>query len=283
MSTRRQDDPEANDLKGAHLDFAHEMGYGDYLELDTLLSAQNLRSDKHDEMLFIIQHQTSELWIRLLLHELTAARDCIRRDELDPSFKMLARVSRVMDQLVSAWTVLSTLTPSEYTEFRGVLGRSSGFQSHQYRVLEFLLGNKNPVLARPHAHHPARYAEVMAALEAPSIYDESLRLVARRGFAIDAAVTERDWREPYRANASVLEAWRRIYAAPKAHWDLYQLAEKLVDIEDSFRQWRYRHVTTVQRIIGFKQGTGGTSGVGYLQSVLQLELFPELWQVRTYL
>lgn len=283
MSTRRQDDPEADGLKGAHLDFAHEMGYGDYLELDTLLSAQNLRSDKHDEMLFIIQHQTSELWIRLLLHELTAARDCIRRDELDPSFKMLARVSRVMDQLVSAWTVLSTLTPSEYTEFRGVLGRSSGFQSHQYRVLEFLLGNKNPVLARPHAHHPARYAEVMAALEAPSIYDESLRLVARRGFAIDAAVTERDWREPYRANASVLEAWRRIYAAPKAHWDLYQLAEKLVDIEDSFRQWRYRHVTTVQRIIGFKQGTGGTSGVGYLQSVLQLELFPELWQVRTYL
>ncbi|CEJ12417.1 tryptophan 2,3-dioxygenase [Phreatobacter sp. AB_2022a] len=283
MSTRQKHDPKADGLKGAHLDFAHEMGYGDYLELDTLLSAQNLRSDKHDEMLFIIQHQTSELWIRLLLHELTAARDCIRRDELDPSFKMLARVSRVMDQLVSAWTVLSTLTPSEYTEFRGVLGRSSGFQSHQYRVLEFLLGNKNPVLARPHAHHPVRNAEVMAALEAPSIYDESLRLVARRGFAIDAAVTGRDWREPYRANASVLEAWRQIYAAPKAHWDLYQLAEKLVDIEDSFRQWRYRHVTTVQRIIGFKQGTGGTSGVGYLQSVLQLELFPELWQVRTYL
>ena len=283
MSTRQKDDPTPDGLKGAHLDFAHEMGYGDYLELDTLLSAQHLRSGKHDEMLFIIQHQTSELWIRLLLHELTAARDCIRRDELDPSFKMLARVSRVMDQLVSAWTVLATLTPSEYSEFRGVLGRASGFQSHQYRVLEFLLGNKNPVLARPHAHHPARNAEVMAALEAPSIYDESLQLVARRGFAIDPAVTERDWREPYKANGSVLEAWRQVYAAPKTHWDLYQLAEKLVDIEDSFRQWRYRHVTTVQRIIGFKQGTGGTSGIGYLQSVLQLELFPELWQVRTYL
>lgn len=281
MNTRQKHDPKPDDLKGAHLDFAHEMGYGDYLELDTLLSAQNLRSDKHDEMLFIIQHQTSELWIRLLLHELTAARDCIRRDELDPSFKMLARVSRVMDQLVSAWTVLSTLTPSEYTEFRGVLGRSSGFQSHQYRVLEFLLGNKNPVLARPHAHHPARNAEVMAALEAPSIYDESLRLVARRGFAIDAAVTERDWREPYKANGSVLEAWRQIYAAPKAHWDLYQLAEKLVDIDDAMATWRHKHVLTVSRVIGGKPGTGGTPGVSYLESTLAKRAFPELWSLRT--
>jgi tryptophan 2,3-dioxygenase len=267
----------------AKLDFAGTMSYGDYLGLDTLLSAQHPLSDHHDEMLFIVQHQTSELWMRLMLHELDAARRQIQQDDLPPAFKMMARVSRIMEQLVRAWDVLSTLTPSEYSQFRGVLGHASGFQSYQYRMIEFILGAKNEVAARPFKHKPDLYAVVLAQLNVPSLYDETLRLLARRGFALDPAVVERDWSRPNELNASVEAAWLDIYRDTARYWELYELAEKLVDLEDSFRQWRFRHVTTVQRIIGFKTGTGGTAGVSYLKSVLDRELFPELWKLRTSL
>lgn len=267
----------------AKLDFSDAMSYGDYLSLETLLSAQNPVSDHHDEMLFIIQHQTSELWMRLMLHELDAARRMIRSDDLQPAFKMLARVSRIMEQLVRAWDVLSTLTPSEYTQFRGLLGHASGFQSYQYRTLEFILGAKNIIAARPFKHKPDLYAAVIAQLEAPSLYDEALRLLARRGFTLDASVIDRDWSQPNEINESIEAAWLKIYRDPNRYWELYELAEELVDLEDSFRQWRFRHVTTVQRIIGFKKGTGGTAGVAYLKAVLDRELFPELWKLRTSL
>ena len=268
---------------GAHLDLAGEMSYGEYLGLDDLLAAQHPISDAHDEMLFVIQHQAAELWMKLMLHELRAARASIARDELSPAFKMLARVSRIFALQVHAWDVLATLTPSEYLTFRDKLGKSSGFQSHQYRMIEFILGNKNPVMVRPHAHHAERAQAVEAELLAPSLYDEALRLLVRRGFDLPAAHVERDWREPYARNESVERAWMTVYRDPKSYWDLYELAEKLVDMEDSFRVWRFRHVTTVERIIGFKRGTGGTQGVGYLQSMLQTKLFPELWEVRTAL
>lgn len=267
----------------AKLDFSDSMSYGDYLGLETLLSAQHPLSDHHDEMLFIVQHQTSELWMRLMLHELGAARRQIQLDELQPAFKMMARVSRIMEQLVRAWDVLATLTPSEYSQFRGLLGHSSGFQSHQYRMIEFILGAKNEVAARPFKHKPEIYAEVVSHLNAPSLYDEALRLLARRGFRIDAGVVERDWTQPNELNASVEAAWLEIYRDTAQHWELYELAEELVDLEDSFRQWRFRHLTTVQRIIGFKRGTGGTAGVSYLKGVLERELFPELWKLRTSL
>lgn len=267
----------------AKLDFSDSMSYGDYLGLDTLLSAQHPLSDHHDEMLFIIQHQTSELWMRLMLHELDAARRQIQNDDLPPAFKMMARVSRIMEQLVRAWDVLSTLTPSEYSQFRGLLGHASGFQSYQYRMIEFILGAKNEVAARPFRHKPELFAAVTAQLEAPSLYDETLRLLARRGFTLDASVIERDWSQPNEINDSVEAAWLEIYRDPHSHWELYELAEELVDLEDSFRQWRFRHVTTVQRIIGFKKGTGGTAGVAYLKAVLDRELFPELWKLRTSL
>lgn len=267
----------------AKLDFSDSMSYGDYLGLETLLSAQHPLSDHHDEMLFIVQHQTSELWMRLMLHELGAARRQIQLDELQPAFKMMARVSRIMEQLVRAWDVLATLTPSEYSQFRGLLGHSSGFQSHQYRMIEFILGAKNEVAARPFKHKPEIYAEVVSHLNAPSLYDEALRLLARRGFRIDAGVVERNWTQPNELNASVEAAWLEIYRDTAQHWELYELAEELVDLEDSFRQWRFRHLTTVQRIIGFKRGTGGTAGVSYLKGVLERELFPELWKLRTSL
>lgn len=266
---------------GAQLDFSASMSYGDYLQLDAILSAQQPRSPDHNELLFIIQHQTSELWMKLALHELRAAREGLREDALQPAFKMLARVSRIMEQLVHAWDVLATMTPSEYTAMRPSLGSSSGFQSHQYREIEFILGNKNAAMTRPHARHPERLAEVEQALAEPSIYDESIRLLARRGFEIEPASLERDWREPRAFSPSVEAAWLVVYRDPPRHWDLYQLAEELVDLEDAFRQWRFRHVTTVERIIGFKAGTGGTSGVPYLRRMLDTVLFPELWQVRT--
>ena len=269
--------------EGAHLDLAGEMSYGEYLGLDELLSAQHPISDEHDEMLFVIQHQTTELWMKLMLHELRAARASVARDELSPAFKMLARVSRIFGLQVHAWDVLATLTPSEYLTFRDKLGKSSGFQSHQYRMIEFILGNKNPVMVRPHAHHPVRGPAVQAELVAPSLYDEALRLLARRGFDLPAEHITRDWSLPYVKSEAVERAWMAVYRDPKSHWDLYELAEKLVDMEDSFRVWRFRHVTTVERIIGFKRGTGGTQGVGYLQSMLQTKLFPELWDVRTAL
>ena len=269
--------------QGAKLDFSDDMTYGDYLSLDSVLQAQHPLSADHNEMLFIIQHQTSELWMKLMLHELNAAREQIITDDLQPTFKMMARVSRIMEQLVSAWDVLSTLTPSEYSSFRPFLRQSSGFQSYQYRLIEFILGNKNGVMIRPHRHQQGLSQLLEKELHKPSLYDETLRLLARRGCALDQAVLERDWTQPYSHNQSVEEAWLTIYRSPNEHWDLYELAEELVDLEDSFRQWRFRHMTTVKRIIGFKRGTGGTSGVGYLTEVLNIELFPELWKVRTSL
>ncbi len=269
--------------EGAHLDFSGEMSYGDYLALDQLLGAQRPRSDHHDEMLFIVQHQASELWMKLILHELAAARRQVQRDDLQPAFKMLARVSRIMAQLIQAWDVLATLTPSEYMAFRGVLGRASGFQSYQFRSIEFMLGNKNRALIEPHRHRPDLLAALETQLHAPSLYDEAIRLLVGRGFDIAPARRERDWSEPYVADASVEAAWAAVYRDPSRHWDLYELAEELVDLEDFFRQWRFRHVTTVERIIGFKPGTGGTAGVAYLRTLLEVRLFPELWDLRTRL
>jgi tryptophan 2,3-dioxygenase len=219
--------------------------------------------------------------MKLALHELRAARLAIREDRLPPAFKMLARVSRVMEQLVHAWDVLSTLTPSEYSAMRPHLGSSSGFQSYQYREIEFMLGNKNPVMLKPHAHHPARYAEVEAALNEPSLYDEAIRLIARHGLPVEPVQLERDWAAPRPFSDALEAAFLAVYREPSAHWALYELAEELVDLEDAFRQWRFRHVTTVERIIGFKAGTGGTAGVPYLRRMLDTVLFPELWKVRT--
>jgi len=267
----------------AQMDFSSDMSYGDYLGLDQILTAQHPRSPDHNELLFIVQHQTSELWMKLMLHEMHAAREAIKQDDTEPAFKMLARVSRIFDQLVQAWSVLATLTPSEYSAMRPYLGMSSGFQSYQYREIEFMLGNKNRAMLRPHAHRPEHMAVLEQALHTPSLYDESLRLMARRGFAIDADCLERDWTQPITGNASVEAAWLEVYRHPQQHWELYALGEKLVDLEDSFRQWRFRHVSTVERVIGFKKGTGGTEGVSYLRKMLDVVLFPELWTLRTQL
>jgi len=267
----------------AQLDFSQSMSYGDYLSLGSILSAQHPLSPDHNEMLFIIQHQTSELWMKLGLYELRAALAAVRRDDLPPAFKMLARLSRILEQLVQAWNVLATMTPSEYTAMRPYLGASSGFQSYQYRQIEFLLGNKNEQMLKPHAHRPDVLAEVRATLEAPSFYDEVIRLLARRGFTIAPERLNRDWTQPTQHDASVEAAWLEVYRNPSQYWELYEMAEELVDLEDAFRQWRFRHVTTVERIIGFKQGTGGTSGAPYLRKMLDVVLFPELWHVRTVL
>jgi len=270
--------------EGAHVDFSSgEMSYGDYLSLDQLLAAQRPRSGQHDEMLFIIQHQTTELWLKLIRHELGAARDRIRADDLQPAFKMLARVGRIMTQLIQAWDVLATLTPSDYTAFRGALGRASGFQSYQFRLIEFMLGNKQRAMIDPHRHRADLAAALEAELVAPSIYDEAIRLLARRGVAMTPTALDRDFGLPYVADPSVEAAWTTVYRDPERHWDLYELAEELVDLEDFFRQWRFRHVTTVERIIGFKPGTGGTAGVAYLRKLLDVRLFPELWDLRTQL
>jgi tryptophan 2,3-dioxygenase len=267
----------------AQLDFSRSMSYGDYLQLDQILTAQKPLSQAHDEMLFIVQHQTSELWMKLMLHELRSAMACVAGDQLSSGFKMLARVSRIMEQLVHAWDVLATMTPPEYTAMRPSLGQSSGFQSYQYRCIEFALGNKNAAMLKPHAHRPELLALVQAAYEAPSLYDESLRLLARRGLAVPDSHLQRDWTQPYVESEGVTQAWLTVYRDPSAYWDLYQLAEELVDLEDAFRLWRFRHVTTVERIIGFKRGTGGTGGVSYLRKMLDVVLFPELWRVRTEL
>jgi tryptophan 2,3-dioxygenase len=267
--------------EGAQLDFSRDMSYGDYLQLDSILNAQKPLSPAHDEMLFIIQHQTSELWMKLMLHELRAAIAHVAGDELQPAFKMLARVSKIMEQLVHAWDVLATMTPPEYSALRPYLAQSSGFQSHQYRCIEFAMGNKNAAMLKPHAHSPERLATVQAAYEAPSLYDESLRLLARRGFNVPQSHTQRDWTQPYEASDAVEQAWLQVYRNPKDHWDLYQLGEELTDLEDTFRLWRFRHVTTVERVIGFKRGTGGTGGVSYLRKMLDVVLFPEIWRLRT--
>ena len=266
--------------EAAKVDFASEMSYGDYLHLDAVLGAQQLRSGAHDEMLFIVQHQVNELWMKLLLHELRAAIAAVAGDRLQPAFKMLARVSRIMEQMVHAWDVLATMTPPEYSTIRPSLASSSGFQSWQYREIEFLLGNKNAAMLKPHAHRPDLLAQVQALHEAPSLYDESLRLLARRGL-LAHEVAERDWSAPYAASVAVEQAWLAVYRDPEAHWDLYQLGEELTDLEDMFRLWRFRHVTTVERVIGFKRGTGGTGGVSYLRKMLDVVLFPEIWKLRT--
>jgi tryptophan 2,3-dioxygenase len=260
-----------------------EISYSGYLELDKILQAQQPLSSAHDEMLFIIQHQTSELWMKLAIHELSATCRLIAANDLQPAFKTLSRVSRILEQLNSAWDVLRTMTPSEYTEFRGSLGQSSGFQSWQYRMIEFLVGNKNAAMIHAHQDDKAVVEWLEAAHRAPSIYDLTIQLLDRRGLAIDKAIIERDVSVSHIGDESVVRAWLAVYQDPARFWELYELAEKLVDFEDYFRRWRFNHVTTVERIIGFKRGTGGTSGVSYLRKMLDVVLFPELWQVRTQL
>jgi tryptophan 2,3-dioxygenase len=266
---------------GAETDFADKMAYGDYLRLDLILGAQQPRSAAHDEMLFIIQHQTSELWMKLAVHELESACDAIANDKLPHAFKMLSRVSRILEQLNNAWDVLRTLTPSEYTEFRNDLGQSSGFQSHQYRAIEFLCGNRNAAMLKPHAHRAEVMGELEGILSRPSLYDEAIRLLARSGF--DVGPERAELREQRGESDKLRSVWAEIYRDPDTHWPLYELAEKLVDLEDYFRRWRFNHVTTVERVIGLKRGTGGTQGVAYLRRMLEVELFPELWHVRTEL
>jgi len=271
------------EFEKAQLDFSQSMSYGDYLQLDAILSAQKPLSPDHNEMLFIVQHQTSELWMKLMLHELKAAIQHIEQDDLPDAFKMLARVSQIMAQLVHAWDVLATMTPPEYSAIRPYLAQSSGFQSWQYRCIEFSMGNKNANMLMPHSHRPDLHAVVEKAYCAPSLYDVSLKLLARRGLAVPSTYLERDWRQAYAANAEVEEAWLVVYRNHKQHWDLYQLGEELTDLEDAFRLWRFRHLTTVERVIGFKRGTGGTGGVSYLRKMLDVVLFPEIWSLRTSL
>jgi tryptophan 2,3-dioxygenase len=269
--------------EGAQMEFRGRMSYGDYLHLEKILDAQSPLSAAHDELLFIIQHQTSELWMKLAIHEIRSASRAVHEDRLQPAFKMLSRVARIFEQLTGAWDVLRTMTPSEYTQFRGSLGQSSGFQSYQYRAIEFLAGNRNEAMLKPHEHRPEIIAELETILAEPSLYDEALLLLARQGFDIGADAKRTDWRNTRKPNDAVLAAWREVYLAPEKHWMLYELAEKLVDFEDYFRRWRFNHVTTVERIIGLKRGTGGTAGVSYLRRMLEVELFPELWKVRTEL
>ncbi len=269
--------------EGAELNFRGRMSYGDYLRLDKVLSAQAPLSDAPDEMLFIIQHQTSELWMKLAIKEIRAACEAIHHDDLQPAFKMLARVSRIFEQLNGAWDVLRTMTPSDYSQFRDRLGQSSGFQSWQYRAIEFLAGNRNVAMLKPHEHYPAIIAELEAILARPSLYQEAILLLRRSGFEVGVAGELSDLRTPHVESAEVRAAWASVYRDPASHWALYELAEKLIDFEDYFRRWRFNHVTTVERVIGLKRGTGGTSGVSYLKRMLEVVLFPELWNLRTEL
>jgi tryptophan 2,3-dioxygenase len=268
---------------GAEMSFDGRMSYGDYLHIDRILTSQRTLTSAHDEMLFIIQHQTSELWMKLALHELDAARQAIADDRAPQAFKMLARIARIFEQLNNQWDVLRTMTPSDYTHFRNDLGQSSGFQSWQYRLVEFAVGNRNTAMLRPHAHRADITAMLEHELSRPSLYDEALRHLARAGLPIPQDVLNRDLRQPWVANDAVRAAWEVVYRDPATHWQAYELAEKLVDFEDYFRRWRFNHVTTVERVIGFKRGTGGTSGVSYLRRMLEVELFPELWHLRTTL
>lgn len=268
---------------GAQMDFKARMSYGDYLAIDRILTAQAPLSTAHDEMLFIIQHQTSELWMKLALYELSAARVAIAADRTAEASKMLARIARIFEQLNNAWDVLRTMTPSEYTQFRDDLGQSSGFQSWQYRLIEYAVGNRNPAMLRPHEHRPDLLEKLTAELARPSLYDEVLRRLARLGLAVPPEVLTRDVSASWVLNEAVTEVWAQVYRDPQAHWEAYEMAEKLVDFEDYFRRWRFNHVTTVERVIGFKRGTGGTAGISYLRRMLEVELFPELWRVRTIL
>ena len=285
MSDPAASDPVTSDPAGstppghhdAQMSFEGRMSYGDYLSLDPVLSAQHPRSSAHDEMLFIIQHQTSELWMKLALHELSAAREAIAADRLRPAFKMLTRVARIMEQLNGSWDVLRTMTPSEYRQFRPFLGESSGFQSHQYRMIEFVAGNRNPALIGPHAHRPELADALRDELARPSLYAVVLGRLAEAGFDVAPPA---DVAAPTRPDPAARAAWGAVYADPQRYWSLYELAEKLVDFEDYFRRWRFNHLTTVERIIGFKRGTGGTAGVDYLRRMLDVVLFPDLWDLR---
>jgi tryptophan 2,3-dioxygenase len=283
MSTRRYDKSERVDLtdEPIHWELGSSLSYGEYLQLDKLLDAQKPLTYEHDEMMFILVHQTSELWLRLFLHELNGVMTCVRKDELDPSFKMLARISRVQTQLTSTWDVLSTMTPAEYSLFRNALGRSSGFQSVQYRLLEFMLGNKHADMVAVHRRDPKAQETLRIALEQPSLYDEVLKLLSRRGYGIPESHLSRDFKEAYQANKQVAGAWLGVYHNAEKDWDLYELAERLVDLDQKFQLWRCHHLKTVERIIGYKPGTGGTGGVSYLAKALELKFFPELWQIRT--
>ena len=270
-------------LEGARMNFDGQMSYSDYLGLETLFASQNPLTETHDELLFIIQHQTSELWMRLVIHEVQTARKCLRNDEFAPAFKMLSRVAKIFEQLNGAWDVLRTMTPSDYTAFRDALGQSSGFQSWQYRLIEFMVGNRNKAMLKPHAHRPDIIEKLEAELAVASLYDEAIQALSRSGFKISTECLERDFSKAYEFDDSVMAAWKEVYSAPNDYWSLYELAEKLVDFEDFFRRWRFNHVTTVERVIGFKRGTGGTRGIEYLKQMLEVELFPELWRVRTNL
>lgn len=260
-----------------------DVTYTSYLDLDRILSAQHPASDAHDEFLFIIVHQASELWLKLCLHELEAARELIAADTLGPAFKMLARVAQAQRQLISSWDVLATMTPHDYSQVRPHLGRSSGFQSAQYRLMEFILGGRNPDMVTMHEATPEVAEKLHAELARPSLYGEVLRLLQRRGFAIPAGLVEGETRGPHEPSEDVVQAWAEVYRDPKTHWDLYELAEKLVDLEYHFQRWRFGHLKTVERVIGFKRGTGGTAGIPYLESVLKLGFFRELLSVRTEL
>ncbi|MBL4628532.1 MAG: tryptophan 2,3-dioxygenase [Roseicyclus sp.] len=274
MSSGIENDPEKD---GARMSFEGTMSYGDYLSLDPILGASKPISNAHDEMLFIIQHQTSELWMRLALHELDAARTALQAADFPPVFKMLTRVARIFEQLNNAWDVLRTMTPSEYTAFREDLGQSSGFQSHQYRLIEYILGNRNIAMMKVHEHRRDLHAMLAAELTRPSLYDVA---IGHLGTALHVDLPQSPRNTPHKAVAQIEDAWAVVYRDPRTYWTLYELAEKLVDLEDYFRRWRFNHVTTVERIIGFKRGTGGTSGVQYLRRMLEVELFPELWNVR---
>ena len=275
--------PESRVEAGMHVDLAGQHTYGEYLKLDLLLSAQQPVSLEHDEVAFIIIHHVQELWLKLVAHEIEAAIVSIRADHLPPAFKSLARVTRIQEQLIAAWDVLSTMTPADYLAFRSALGPASGFQSYQYRLVEFRLGTKDANMLLPHRHDTLIHGKLMTALNGPSLYDEALRLLARRGHPVPKEVLDRDFSQPYLSNPRVRDIWLSIYRKSQEHFDLYELAEELVDVEDWFQQWRFRHMKTVERIIGYKPGTGGSSGVGYLKTALERSFFPELWEVRTFL
>lgn len=274
---------DSKDNEKVHTDFKERMTYGEYLQLGDLLSAQNRLSSHHDEMLFIIIHQVSELWMKLILHELNAAIASIQKGDVQAAFKMLARVSNIQTQIIQAWDVLSTLTPAEYIEFRDSLGQASGFQSYQYRMVEFALGYKSPHVLKIYEKDPQLHKQLQEAFEAPSIYDVAIEKLVEAGFDINPELISRDYTKAYQADPTVEAAWGKVYKNVDQYWELYQLAEKLVDIEDHLQQWRFRHMKTVERIIGHKKGTGGSSGVGYLKKVLDHRFFPELWDVRTSL
>ncbi|MBP2242190.1 tryptophan 2,3-dioxygenase [Cytobacillus eiseniae] len=283
METNHNGQTEPSVEKEIQTDFQQEMSYGDYLHLDQILSSQHRLSDHHDEMLFIIIHQASELWMKLIIHELSAAIESIQKNDLEPSFKMLSRVSRIQQQLIQSWSVLSTLTPAEYLEFRDKLGRSSGFQSYQNRLIEFALGQKNKHTLAVYQHDEKLHTRLHEDLNKPSIYDAAISALATRGLPIDQDVLKRDWSQSYQSNKSVEDAWLVVYQDVNQYWDLYELAEKLIDIGSQQQLWRFHHMNTVERIIGHKKGTGGSSGVTYLKKVIDQQFFPELWSVRTKL